>query len=199
VPNPQRDRPGPRATAPSHHAVRRARPLAWLLLVTALAATGCASSKPSPFAPDPLDVTAAIAAPCSLLTPQRALRRHLQPPGSLVTGAEPGCRWNPTDPRDPSITANATNEGLAALHRGDFSYFQPIRIDLFPAVQTATGANAPHAGHCSVRVGVGDHARIDVTADYPAVTRDNHFSTDPCADATTLAAEIVNFLAAASP
>jgi hypothetical protein len=169
------------------------------LIVVILSATACGTPGPSPFALDPLNISADVGAPCTLLTPERAIRRHLQPPGTPVSGAEPGCRWNPIDPGFPSITANATTGGLAALHRPDYTYFQPTHIDGYPAVQTATGPNAPHAGHCSVRVGVADHSRIDVTADYAAVTKHNAFSADPCADATTLAAEIVNFLAAASP
>jgi uncharacterized protein DUF3558 len=184
--------------------VRNNRPSRWLIGLTGVAlftATACAGpTRPPPLTLDPIDVSSYASAPCSLLTPQRAVRRHLQPPGSPVSGTAPGCRWAPTTPKFPAITANATTtEGLADLHRSDFSYFHPGTVAGYPAITTVTGTDAPHAGHCSVRVGVAEHSRVDVTADYPSATANNPFSTDPCADATTLATEIVDALASGNP
>jgi hypothetical protein len=184
-----RERPGRRISVP----------VALAAAVLGLLA-GCSSGPPPSVTLDPVDISGYATAPCTLLTPDRAQRRHLQPPGTVVGGAEPGCRWNPTEQKYPSITADPdTSGGLAALHRGDYTYFVPSKIAGYPAVTTASGPGAPHTGHCSVRVGVSPHSRIDVTADYPAVTHDNLFSADPCADATTMATEIVDGLAAGSP
>jgi hypothetical protein len=177
------------------------RRLAALALLTVLGLAGCGrSGPPPPLTLDPLDVSQYTGAPCSLLTPDRAARRHLTSPGTPVSGTEPGCRWSSDAPNFPSITASATTtQGLSDLNRSDYSFFQPTKIDRYSAVQTATNPGGPRAGHCTVRVGVASHSNVDVSADYPAVTAGNAFSADPCADADTLATEIVGSLLAGSP
>lgn len=179
--------------------------LAGLLLAGSLLAgsllAGCGHPTPPSVTLDPIDVSHYAADPCTLLTPDRAQRRHLAPKGTVVSGTEPGCRWSSTRPVFPSITAGAsTGQGLADLDRTAYSYFQTGgMIDGYPAVQTATGPGGPRGGNCTARVGVGPHATVSVTADYPTVTSANAFSADPCADADTMATEIVGALAAGSP
>jgi hypothetical protein len=179
--------------------------LALLLPVSALLLAGCGSSRLPPINLDPLDVSAYVSRPCTLLTPQRATRRHLVPPGTSVTtggGTDvPACHWDSATATFPPITAAATTAGgLAGLNRHAFTYFQNSGpVDGYPSVLTSTAPGGPHAGHCTVRVGVAPDSQVEVSADYPAVSSANRFSSDPCADADTLAVEMVGALAAGSP
>lgn len=180
------------------------RGAAAVLLV--MAASGCSTSSPRPLAPpitlDQLDVTHYGAAPCGLLRPDRAVRRHLVPPGAVIDNAGgPACRWNPDLPAYPAITAAAnTAEGLEQLYqrRGRFPFFEPTEIANYPAVHTTSDPAGPRAGHCTVHVGVADTATLDVTADYNAGSR-GAFAAQPCSDADTLATEIMGQLLAGSP
>jgi len=189
-------RPG---RAPAGHALRIVG-----LVLSGLALAGCAHPAPPSNALDPIDVSQYAAHPCDLLAPARATRRHLTPPGTVIddsTSPEPGCRWSSAAPAWPSITATAnTDQGLSDLDRKTYAYFQGGgMIDGYPAVQTATNPGGPRGGHCTTRVGVGPHSTVVVSADYPAVTRANAFSADACADAQTMATEIVGSLASGAP
>jgi hypothetical protein len=175
---------------------------------------GCGTPTPTPtptptITLDPVDVSGYDTQPCTLLTPTRAQRRHLSTPGRMITSrasggispTTPGCHWDSDAPRFPPITAGASStQGLADLDRHDFTYFRDSgMIDGYPDVQTATTPGGPAGGHCTTRVGVGPHATVDVSADYPTVTYSNLFSSDPCADADTMATEIVGGMISASP
>ena len=172
------------------------------VLATVLLTCGCGGPAPTPSVTlDPIDVNQQVAQPCTLLTPELEKRRHLVPPGTVITqGTMSACRWSSSDPpRFPSVTAGANaNKGLADLHPKDYTYFQNAgKIDGYPAVHTDTTPGGPASGHCTAQVGVGPHATVAVGAGYPGVT--NLLSADPCAAADAMATEIVGALAASSP
>jgi hypothetical protein len=172
------------------------------IVVLLLALGGCAAAPSARLSPritlDQLDVSQYGSAPCTILRPDRAARRHLTPPGSPVSDPAvdgPGCQWAPTGSGYPTITAGAsTTEGLEDIYRqrGRYSYFAPTDIAHYPAVQLSTAPGGPRAGRCTVQVGVA------VTAGYPPGSK-SAFSSDPCGDADTLAIEIVGQLLAGSP
>jgi hypothetical protein len=178
------------------------------LLLAVAGAAGCATPPPARLSPpitlDQLDVSRYSGAPCTLLRPDRAARRHLVPPGRPVTDPAtggPGCQWAPAGPGYPAITAGAsTTEGLEDVYQGraGYSYFAPTDIAHYPAAELSTAPGGPHAGRCTVRIGVADRATISVTAAYPP-SSGSPFAADPCGDADTLATEVMGQLLAASP
>ncbi|HEY1971555.1 MAG TPA: DUF3558 family protein, partial [Pseudonocardia sp.] len=145
--------------------------------VVALAVSGCARSTAVPKIDlDPLDVSAFATQPCQLLAPWRASRRHLVPPGAPDAD---GCHWQPSAAAFPPITAGVTlGSGVPDLQRrqAEFPFFQLTDIDHYPAVQTAGTADGPRNGHCTVHVGVSGNSTVDVSADYPKVSRGNGLS-----------------------
>jgi hypothetical protein len=171
-----------------------------IAVVGALAAGGCGGPATVPKIDlDPLDVSAFATQPCQLLAPARAGRRHLVPPGTPDAN---GCHWKPSAPGFPPITARVTlGSGVPDLKRrkAEFPFFALTDIDHYPAVQTSGTADGPRTGHCTVHVGVSDTSTVDVGADYPKVSKGNGLSSDACADADTLATEIVGQMLAASP
>jgi hypothetical protein len=178
------------------------------LLLAVASAAGCAAPPPPRLSPpitlDQLDVSGYSGAPCTLLRPDRAARRHLAPPGRPVADAATGgagCQWAPSGPGYPTITAGAsTTEGLEDVYRrrAAYSHFTPTDIANYPAVELSTDPGGAHTGRCTVRIGVADHATVTVTADYPPSSH-SPFAADPCGDADTLATEIMGQLLAASP
>lgn len=195
-------------THPIHARPRSGAPWLTLVIGVAAAVAGCAAPPPAHLAPpitlDQLDVAQYAGAPCTLLRPDRAARRHLTAPGTPVTDAAtggPGCRWTPAAPHYPAVTAAAsTGVGLEDVYRGRAhdTTFTPIDIAHYPAVELSTDPGGTRAGRCTVQVGVADHSTIAVTADYPPFT-DSAFASDPCGDADTLAIEIMGQLLAGSP
>jgi Protein of unknown function (DUF3558) len=183
-----------------------------VLLLAVACAAGCAAPPPPRLSPpitlDQLDVSRYSDAPCTLLRPDRAARRHLTPPGTPTTDAAtdaatrgPGCRWAPTGPDYPTITAGAsTTEGLEDVYRkrASYSHFAPTDIAHYPAAELSTAPGGPRGGRCTVRIGVADHSTVTVTAGYPP-SADSPFAADPCGDADTVAIEVMGQLLAGSP
>lgn len=171
----------------------------WAVLAGVLA--GCSpAAAPTRLSPpitlDQLDVTAAASAPCGLLRPDRAVRRHLTPEGVPGSGPDgPVCRWSPTAERVPAFTAGIElGQGLEGLYRrrAQLPSFEATDIAHYPAVHTRDGAR-----RCTTRVGVADGGMLAVTADDDGQAVRSPL--DPCSDADTLATEIMGQLLAGSP
>jgi hypothetical protein len=146
-------------------------------------------------------MTRYVAAPCGLLRADRAQRRHLAVPGAAVPidGAQ-ACRWSGADAEHPSVTVQANAAGgLEPVYRDRAGYgsFDPTSVTNYPSVLTTEKGHVPGDGTCSARVGVGDNALLEVTADYGAVR--SPASSDPCLDADTVAFEIIQQIRSGNP
>jgi hypothetical protein len=184
----------------------------WVVTLTVLAIVpetaglaGCGRSGPARLSPpvplEQLDMTPYVAAPCGLLRADRAQRRHLTVPGDPVTldGAR-ACRWRGADAEHPGITVQASVvSGLESVYRDRASYgsFDPTSVTNYPSVLTTAKGHVPGDGTCSARVGVGDNALLEVTADYGTVR--SPASSDPCLDADTVAFEIIQQIRSGNP
>jgi hypothetical protein len=149
--------------------------------------------RPSRLAPpvpgNPLDMTKAAAAPCTLLRPDQLAQYHLVAPGT-ASGAT--CSWPAATSGLPSYTAavDRRSGGLEGLYhkRNTMPVFQPATVSEYPAVHTATTPAALHEGHCTVEVGVADDTLLVVGSTVPSESLDY---TTPCDDADTFAADII--------
>lgn len=174
-------------------------------VLPAVLVTGCGRSGPARLSPpvplEQLDMTPYVSAPCGLLRTDRAHRRHLSAPGSPVqVDGSAACRWGAADAAHPAVTVQAsTGGGLEPVYRDRAGYgsFDPTSVTNYPSVLTTAKGRVPVDGTCTARVGVGDNALLEVTADYGGVR--SAASSDPCLDADTMAFEIIQQIRSGNP
>ena len=108
----------------------------------------------------PLDVSAFIAEPCSLLTTAQLRSLAVNPPGELteLDGAPDGCNWHGADGSFGIGWLKENEGGLSDTYRRGpemNAYFIETSVDGYPGV-FADGTDGRPSGVCGIVVGVSD-------------------------------------------
>ena len=145
----------------------------------------------------PLNASAYLTQPCSILTGEQLTSLGFPPQGKPDTHsgpadiAGPACTWQNEQRTTQAAFITANKNGLSDIYRGhqqgDFQFWQPTTIAGYPAVFNDP-TDLRSVGACGLNVGISDTLTILVAVEGS--------DTDPCAPARQAAAMVIDTLKA---
>lgn len=158
------------------------------------------ATRPDLSVPEPLDASPYLEAPCSVLKPAQLRKLDLTGVGNpnakdaVARNLGPTCTWSNRENVSGLGIGFATGNkaGLAGLYqgKGSFAYFEPLKIDGYPAIVAGLADNRA-AGLCGIYVALNDQL-------VAGVDTDGGDGAQSCADAKEATSELLRTLKGSS-